>query len=132
MRNQNEEGLQPTQQSNGLSEKEKIKEQIKVAGLTEFLQDPLGFQNFRIFLDNRSCAESLDFWQEVQKFKELNDNELVEEAGRISSLYVQRGSPQEINVIFVVHNDIVNKISGTLFPLFFCRILMVEVSPGRM
>eukprot|EP01126_Amoeba_proteus_P044504 TRINITY_DN4946_c0_g2_i1.p1 TRINITY_DN4946_c0_g2~~TRINITY_DN4946_c0_g2_i1.p1 ORF type:complete len:183 (+),score=39.97 TRINITY_DN4946_c0_g2_i1:238-786(+) len=104
-------GLQALVSRSDMS-KETFKELITEKGILCFIEDPLGFETFKKYLTKTSCSESLEFWGEVQLYKTVGNDQLVESARHIYTRYVARDSPQEINICSYKEEEITLKINA--------------------
>jgi hypothetical protein len=64
----------------------------------DLLDDPIGREYFRIFSEMESSLENLNFWEDVEKFKNMDDSERRDETKRIFQLYLTPISEQEIGI----------------------------------
>lgn len=65
----------------------------------ELLADEKGLALFRAFLKRELCEENLDFYLEVEKYKQIEDNqELGKRLELIKRKYIEIMAPREINL----------------------------------
>ncbi|KAJ6244822.1 regulator of g protein signaling [Anaeramoeba flamelloides] len=73
----------------------------------EMMEDPYRRFYFRHFLEAEFATENLDFFQEVEKYREItSEEERVKVADRIFKIYVQSGTEAEINIEYIDRENI--------------------------
>lgn len=65
----------------------------------EFLiRDPHGVDVFKNYLKSQYCDENIDFWLAVEKFRNLEDDELDRQANIILKTFVARNAARAVNL----------------------------------
>jgi len=91
-----------------------------VLRLSQLLEDAKFKKDFAMFLCLQLCIENLHFWEAVQKYRTMQDNEARTEAKLIFEKYLDQGGPYEVTVPSKMKKEIEQQITeGRLTPILF-------------
>jgi hypothetical protein len=91
--------------------------------ILDLLSDSIGREYFRVYSEMESSLENLNFWEDVEKFKNLeNIEERKMEGLRIFQQYLTPISEQEIGIPSKICNDNHFNSSGTYYVKIYSRI----------
>jgi len=80
---------------------------IKGTGFYQVLKDPVLKMEFEQFLSKEMCLENLQFWEAVNKFKEMEtEEELCQESTRIVKEFIGPRSVTPVNISGEILNNI--------------------------
>ena len=83
------------------------------------IRDPEGVELFKTHLKRSHTEQTLCFWQEVQQFRQLTDDEeLKAAAALIYNTYVKKGCAREINLTERLKSEIKDQLGTPTVDMF--------------
>jgi hypothetical protein len=93
----------------------------------DLLSDSIGREYFRFYSEIESSSENLNFWEDVEKFKNIeNVEERKMEGLRIFQLYLTPISEQEIGIPSKICNDFIFNFQWNLLPQNLFLLLRIN------
>eukprot|EP00164_Ancoracysta_twista_P006291 GFYU01008740.1.p1 GENE.GFYU01008740.1~~GFYU01008740.1.p1 ORF type:complete len:369 (+),score=101.81 GFYU01008740.1:86-1108(+) len=81
--------------------------------LLEILQDPVASKVFEAYLEKEYSQENIQFWQEVNEYRKILDNNTrVQKARHLYDVYVRDGSKRQINIPFGLQDGVTKEIAA--------------------